>query len=95
MKLGGDGEYEATAHHPAGSKELRQLRPLVLPGDLGSSSNRFPGTELSGELEHGGTFTPGCSLLPDQVDGLVLIEDAVAGPLFVQELGKEKAARGW
>lgn len=31
-----------------------------------------------------------CPLLPDQVDGLVLIEDPVARPLLVQELGESK-----
>ena len=31
---------------------------------------------------------------PDQVDGLVLVEDPVARPLFIQELGRERAVSG-
>ena len=30
--------------------------------------------------------------LPDEADGLVLVEDAVARPLLVQQLGRERTA---
>lgn len=50
-----------------------------------------PGTGLPPPpSEQPGLLAPGDPLSPDQVDGLVLVEDPVTRPLLVQELGESK-----